>query len=115
MNILKPIGTTQTLKIIPRNYIESVTVKLQRRNTKEITTFSVLSTFNDGYMEIDYIFDLVEGENYLFEVTNTVGTTKLLYRGQIFCTDQDSFTEQPYEMTKGDFVEAPDNNDIIIF
>lgn len=118
MNVLTTTGGTQTLKIIPREYIEEVIVTLKNRNTRVVTTYSATTTFNKGYMEITEVFNLVESEMYILEVHSNADALPdpiLLYRGQVLCTDQTDFTKKPYSMNKDVYIQAPDNNDIIIF
>lgn len=116
MQILTTTGSTQTLKVIPRWYAEDVTVELTDRNTKDKTTYSASTTFEKGYQLIGIEFSLVEDRFYTFEVYSNLelNVGALLYRGQIFCTDQTDLDN--YQMNEDGYISRDDKDkDIIVF
>lgn len=111
MQILNTSGATQTLRFIPRLYISNVVVNVKNTQTNIIDSYSGSSTIVDGYQEYDDIFNLIESTFYTFEV---LANDELIYRGQIFCTDQTD--KENYNISKGDYITPLDINDeIIIF
>lgn len=113
MNILTTTGGTQTLKFIPRVYNDSVNISVTNRNTKEVVSFSASATTDNGYQLVDYNFSLIEGTFYTYEVKATEQAGGLvIYRGQIFCTDQTDFDN--YEMNKDAYITSNDKDDSII-
>ena len=112
MNILTTTGGTQTLKFIPRVYNDLVNVSITNRNTKEVVTFSADTTSDSGYQLVEYNFSLIEGTFYTYEVSANAVDGKIVYRGQIFCTDQTDYDN--YEMNKDQYITSDDKDDTII-
>jgi len=57
MKILQPVSTTQTLKIIPRSYPETVDISLRNEETNETYLLEDLSAvYNGGYLDIESTF-----------------------------------------------------------
>ena len=69
MKILKETTDPQTLRVIPRSYVDTVDVILTNERTNTPVTLSELTaTTNGGYLDITNVFDLKEDNNYSFEV-----------------------------------------------
>ena len=74
---LLPISTSQTIKIIPRVYATSVTIKLRDDSTNdEVSYILPLATINKNYLELSAIFNLKEGSFYDVKVYQIKGSYK---------------------------------------
>ena len=111
MKILLESGSPQTLNFIPREYpiLVNYTITDEETNTS-ISDTNISTTINGGYLEITEIFTLKEGVFYNIDITKTDNT--LIFRGRIFCTNQNIDT---FSMNDGEFVEdtTKDNTYVI--
>jgi hypothetical protein len=74
MKHLLPISTSQTIKIIPRVYDTSVTIKLRDDSTNdEVSIILPTATINKNYLELSAIFNLKEGRFYDVKVYQIKG------------------------------------------
>lgn len=75
MKHLLPISSTQSIKIIPREYSTSVTMVLRDDSTNDEVSF-VLPTavINKNYLELSAIFNLKEGRFYDLKVYQIKGS-----------------------------------------
>lgn len=65
MKVLIPSDSTQTLKVIPRVFTNSIVLKLRDDSTNEKVSFVLPQTIiNKNYLEISNIFNLKEGRFY---------------------------------------------------
>ncbi len=89
MKVLQPISEPQTIKIVPRQYIEANDLVLtitQDGTSKSEVLSNLVSVINGNYIDIEITSTiLIEGELYFIELTQ--GST-LLYRDKAFCTSQ---------------------------
>lgn len=93
MIILLPVSTSQTIKIVPRSYVEDSNVQLKiiedgTRKTETLT--SLTATYSGNFIEIPCTFSILsEGKMYYIEVTRA---GSLLYRDKAYCTAQTNRT-----------------------
>ena len=74
---LLPISTSQNIKIIPRVYATSVTIKLRDDSTNdEVSYILPIATINKNYLELSAIFNLKEGSFYDVKVYQIKGSYK---------------------------------------
>lgn len=85
MKILTTSTSTQTLKIIPREYQANIDVVLRDNSTNESNTYSVATFTSGDYMTFDLTLALVE--NRFYDMTCKFGSG-VIYKDKIFCTDQ---------------------------
>lgn len=89
MKVLQPNSDPQTIKIVPRQYIEASDLVLtitQDGTSKSEVLSDLTSVINGNYIDIEIASTiLTEGELYFIELTQ--GST-LLYRDKAFCTSQ---------------------------
>jgi hypothetical protein len=113
MKVLTTSTSNQTLRIIPREYVSSVTLKLRDDSTNEVTTATVSATTDKDYMVISYSFSLVEG--HFYDLTILSGND-VIYKDKIFCTDQtiDQDTNSYYSVNENEYISKAGNNDFII-
>jgi len=111
MKILLETVLPQVLSFIPREYPILVNYTLTNESTNKTTTFLDIDTATSGaYLQITEIFDLKEDTFYNFDITKTDDT--LIYRGRIFCTNQDI---DKFTMNE-DFIEdTSKDNEYIIY
>jgi hypothetical protein len=75
MKVLTTSTNTQTIKIIPRVYDTSVTIKLRDDSTNDEVSFILPTTIiNKGYLELSSIFNLKEGRFYDVKVYQIKGS-----------------------------------------
>ena len=111
MKILLESAVPQVFGFIPRAYETKVNYTLQNESTNVDTTFTNIDAATSGaYLEITEVFDLKEGVFYNIDITKTDNT--LIFRGRIFCTNQNIDT---FSMNDGEFVEdtTKDNTYVI--
>ena len=115
MKHLLPISTSQTIKIIPRVYDTSVTIKLRDDSTNDEVSITPTSTINKNHLELSSIFDLKEGRFYDLKVIQT-SSQKIIYRDKIFCTTQSTnqSNNEHYTVNKNQYKSKSGNNDFII-
>jgi len=54
MKVLTTSNSSQTIKIIPREYFSSVTLQLRDDSTNEVTTANISTTTDKDYLVISY-------------------------------------------------------------
>jgi hypothetical protein len=115
MKILTTSSEAQTLSFIPRAYSTSGSLVLRDDSTNEVLTSSETLTKVGEYLTISKVFSLVEGRYYDFSVVVSGDT---IFKGKIFCTDQDidQDANEYYSVNKDvyDTENSYDNDYIII-
>jgi len=119
MKHLLPTTNAQTIKIIPRVYSTSVTIKLRDDSTNDETLILPSAIINKNYVELTNVFTLVEGRFYDLKVYNGQGSVTeadIIYRDKIFCTAQSTnqSNNEHYTINKDVYKEKSGNNDFII-
>ena len=119
MKHLLPTSDAQTIKIIPRVYSTSVTIKLRDDSTNDETIILPSAIINKNYVELTNVFTLVEGRFYDLKVYNGQGSVTeadIIYRDKIFCTAQSTnqSNNEHYTINKDVYKEKSGNNDFII-
>lgn len=119
MKHLLPTSDAQTIKIIPRVYSTSVTIKLRDDSTNNETIILPSAIINKNYVELTNVFTLVEGRFYDLKVYNGQGSVTeadIIYRDKIFCTAQSTnqSNNEHYTINKDVYKEKSGNNDFII-
>jgi len=107
MIILRPIGTAQTLKFIPRVY-EATRIVLVDESTN--TEVEILASFikDKYYLKSDIIFNLIEDRFYNITVYNV---DSIVYKDKIFCTTQQVLD---YSINKDVYTSNVTDNEYII-
>ena len=113
MKVLTTSTDPQTIKVIPRVYVSSVTLKLRDDSTNEVTTASVDTVTDKDYLSLSYAFNLKEGRYY--DLTLLDGSN-VIYLDRVFCTDQtiNQDTNNYYSVNKNEYVSKDGNNDYIV-
>jgi len=119
MKHLLPTTNAQTIKIIPRVYSTSVTIKLRDDSTNNEVTILPSAIINKNYVELTNVFTLIEGRFYDLKVYNGQGSVTeadIIYRDKIFCTAQSTnqSNNEHYTINKDVYKEKSGNNDFII-
>jgi hypothetical protein len=110
MHILKPIGTSQDIVIIPRSHPASVDVELTDESTNTTAEPVMTAVSLDGFLTLSGILSVVDGRYYVIECFDGL---ELIYRGRCFVTSQ---TDLPkYSVNEGVYTEEQSfDNDFII-
>ena len=119
MKHLLPTTNAQTIKIIPRVYSTSVTIKLRDDSSNDETIILPSAIINKNYVELTNLFTLVECRFYDLKVYNGQGSVTeadIIYRDKIFCTAQSTnqSNNEHYTVNKDVYKEKSGNNDFII-
>lgn len=119
MKHLTPTSDAQTIKIIPRVYSTSVTIKLRDDSTNDETTILPSAIIDKNYVKLTNVFTLIEGRFYdlkVYKGQGSVTESDIIYRDKIFCTAQsiNQFGNQHYTVNKDVYKEKSGNNDFII-
>jgi hypothetical protein len=119
MKHLLPTTNAQTIKIIPRVYSTSVTIKLRDDSSNDETIILPSAIINKNYVELTNVFTLIEGRFYDLKVYNGQGSVTeadIIYRDKIFCTAQSTnqSNNEHYTVNKDVYKEKSGNNDFII-
>jgi len=119
MKHLLPTTNAQTIKIIPRVYSTSVTIKLRDDSSNDETIILPSAIINKNYVELTNVFTLLEGRFYDLKVYNGQGSVTeadIIYRDKIFCTAQSTnqSNNEHYTVNKDVYKEKSGNNDFII-
>lgn len=97
-------GGSLSLKIIPREYVDVVTLTFYNELTETTNTETCFATNENGYMTIPFGYsDFVEGDSFEITVRDEFGA--VLYRSKGYAT-----MEEDLENYK---LNVKDNNDII--
>jgi len=110
MHILRTTTDNQILSFIAREQVGIVNIDLYDTNKKETISFSADTIGVDGYLKVSHSYELVEGNFYTFKVFDILGN--LIYRGQIFVTDQTDYLN--YQMNISGYTTNNDKEEIII-
>ncbi len=113
MKVLTTSTDEQILKIIPRSYASSVTLKLRDDSTNTIITETLSAITQKGYLVISNAFNLKEGRFYDLKILEG---TNVIYLDRVFCTDQtiNQNINSYYSVNKNTYTSAPSDNDYII-
>ena len=117
MKLLTPTTEEQTIKIIPRVYASSVTLRLRDDSSNTSVDILVTGSKVGNYLELSTVFDLKEGRFYDLKVYNgAISEEDIIYRDKIFCTSQSTnqSNNEHYSVNKDVYVEKSGNNDFII-
>lgn len=111
MHILRPIGTSQNIVVVPRAYATSgITISFRDETTNTSTTITPTVTNADGYMTLSSIYNVEEGTFYVFEV---ILSSTTIYRGRVYCTSQTDLKQ--YTVNENEYVtENSYNNEFIV-
>tara|TARA_R100000278_G_C5458890_1_gene160122 strand:- start:665 stop:1012 length:348 start_codon:yes stop_codon:yes gene_type:complete len=114
MVILSTTTDAQTIKVIPRTYVTSATMKLRDDTTNTEVSYSVSPTTNKNYLQISQALTLKEGRYY--DLTILDGTN-VIYKDKVFCTAQtvDQSTNDYYTVNKDVYTtDTSFDNDYIV-
>ena len=121
MKKLTPASGTKTIKIIPRDYVGNLSMKLRDRSKNTTISVDTTTVTTDGnYTQIEWSHDttplyLVEGRQYDLSVIDE--GDNVVYRDSIFVTSQTIDQEQDvtYDINKDEYVtHTTGGNDFVI-
>ena len=114
MVILSTTTDAQTIKVIPREYVTTATMKLRDDTANTEVSYSVSPTTNRNYMQISQALSLKEGRYY--DLTILDGTN-VIYKDKIFCTSQtvDQSSNDYYTINESEYTtDTTFDNDYIV-
>ena len=88
MKILTTSSSAQTIKVIPREYITSVTLSLRNDTTNVDKDYSISPSTVDDDLGFTVTFSPVLQEGLYYDFTLKNSSSKIIYKDKIFCTDQ---------------------------
>lgn len=104
---LTTTASSQTLKVIPRNYASNVSMILRDDSTNTTTTYSVSTTTDKNYLVLSQAFSPVLVEGRFYDLTLKEGSS-VIYKDKVFCTDQ---TISSYSVNNAEYT-IPTGNDV---
>ena len=114
MKKLTTSTSSQTLKIIPRSYVSSVSVSVRDDSANTSVSYTVTPTTSGDYMVLSQAFSLKEGRYYDLEVKDG---SNVIYKDKIFCTDQtvQQSTNNYYTINSGEYTtDTTYDNELIL-
>lgn len=85
MIIIRPSATTQTITIIPRYNVTSLTLNLLNEETQVTSSYEIEDlAYSNGYLTIRFDFQCLEGQSFNLEIKDK---DNFLYRDKVFATD----------------------------
>jgi hypothetical protein len=115
MKILSTSTEDQTIKVIPREYVTSATLKITDDTTNTEVEYVVSPTTNRNYLEIVNSYSLKEGRFYNLVLEKDNGD--IIYKDKVFCTAQsvDQASNDYYTVNKDRFTsDTSFDNDFIV-
>ena len=120
MKKLTPASGTKTIKIIPRDYTGSLTMKLRDRSRNvEISIDETTHTTDSNFTQISWEHNtdplyLVEGRQYDLSVIDT--GDNVIYRDSVFVTSQEVDQEQDvtYDINKDVYTSYTGNDNSFV-
>lgn len=118
MKVLTTSGSSQTFKVIPREYVTSATMLIRDDSTNTTTTYSSLTpSTSENHLQIPVTFSPVLKEGRFYDMTLKNSGGSIIYKDKIFCTDQgiDQTQDQEYTVNSGTYTsDTSFDNDFII-
>ena len=142
MIVLSTSATAQTLKVIPRDYLNTFILSIRDDSTNVVKHYEISGATTAGnYLTFTNIFNPVLVENHFYDITlgvsNSFWNTNIklwqddqtlwnlddtsdgvIYKDKIFCTDQDIDQENNdyYKINKGQYIHynGYDNTYLVI-
>lgn len=114
MHILQKTASAQTLTFIARElYAGDVDVVITDKAERTSNTVSGTTTLDRFFCQLSAVFTLQEDRSFIAKVYKTGGQTEanLLYRGLIFCTNQDV---SEYSLNDGVYTVHTTDNEYVI-
>ena len=107
MIVLRPIGTAQEIKFIPREYTATKVVLLDESTNTEVEIDAIFIK-EKYYLTSNIVFNLIEGRFYVLSVLNG---TDVIYKDKVFCTVQNVLN---YSINKDVYTSNVTENEYII-
>lgn len=118
MKVLTTSGSTQTFKVIPREYATTVTAVLTDDSTKSVKTYSSINcTISNNHLSVPITFNPVLVEGRFYDIVLKNSSNKIIYLDKIFCTIQgvNQESDQEYTINKNQYTsDTSFDNDFII-
>ena len=99
MEIIRPIDTEQSIKILPREMVTDVRLILEdKEDTNNIVDVTLICNIENEYLIVPFTIPFFKvGRHYFIRIENSEG--KRIWLGEAFCTDQTDI--QNYKINGG--------------
>ena len=104
MKVLSTTSSSQTMKVIPREYVTNATLEVTDDTTTTKTTYSLTSMTTTGdELNIAVAFSPVLKKDTFYNMVLKKSDGKVIYKDKIFCTDQstDQTANEHYTINSG--------------
>lgn len=89
MKVLSNTGASQTMKVIPREYVTDATLEVTDDTTNTKTTYNLNSMTTSGdELNVAVAFSPVLKEDTFYDMVLKKTDGKVIYKDKIFCTNQ---------------------------
>ena len=89
MKVLSNTGASQTMKVIPREYVTDATLEVTDDTTNTKTTYNLNSMTTSGdELNVAVAFSPVLKEDTFYDIVLKKTDGKVIYKDKIFCTNQ---------------------------
>jgi hypothetical protein len=86
MKVFNSNNLNHTLKLVPRLYVENITLDIRHELTDTNTTIENITSFKDnGYLRLDFNFEFKDGGSYEIVCRNN---NELVWRGKAYATTE---------------------------
>ena len=112
MKVLSNTGASQTMKIIPREYVADATLEVTDDTTNSKTTYNLNNMTTSGdELNVAVAFSPVLKEDTFYDmVLKNVTNGKVIYKDKIFCTNQSTNQAGNEHYTINDSVYTTDTS-----
>lgn len=116
MKVLSTSSGVQTFKVIPREYVSTLSMQITDDSSKNTTTYSSLTgTEVQNHLQISVTFDPILKGGRFYDMVLKKQDNTIIYKDKIFCTDQDIASNQEYTVNSNEYTsDTSYDNDFII-
>lgn len=116
MKVLSTNSGEQTFKVIPREYVTTLSMSITDDSTKDTTTYSsLIGTEINNHLQIGVTFNPVLKEGRFYDMVLKKEDNTIIYKDKIFCTNQDIASNQEYTVNSNEYTsDTSYDNDFII-
>lgn len=105
MKVLTTSSSSQTIKVIPREYVSNATLTIRDDQTNATVNYSITPTTSNDELVISNTFSPELEEGHFYDMTLTNGSSEVIYKDKIYCTDQtvDQSTNDYYTINDSEY------------
>jgi hypothetical protein len=118
MKVLTTSASEQTFKVIPREYVTSLSADIRDDSSNTTTNYTSLTgTESQNHLQVAITFDPILKEGRFYDMVLKKNDGTIIYKDKIFCTDQgiDQTSNEEYTVNSGTYTsDTSFDNDFII-